>query len=68
MTEPADIILPGQPLTARCPRCGMERSLPPGWQDIFRASMPPQDSDAWDGELRCQNDHEPVVMNISETS
>lgn len=60
--------VPPQPLTARCPECRMERFLPEGWQDIMRASMPPGDAASWDGELRCQNGHDPLVMKISETS
>jgi len=62
------IEVPPQPLTARCPGCKMERSLPAGWQDIIRGSMPPEEASAWDGELRCQNGHDPLVMKISEAS
>lgn len=63
--EPVVIEVPGQPWTATCPQCGMTRSLPDEWQDLLRASMPKDEADTWDGVLRCQNDHEPVGMDIT---
>lgn len=61
------IEVPPQPWTATCPRCGMTRSLPDDWQQLLRDSLPKEDNEAWDGQMRCQNDHEPVVMTITVT-
>jgi len=55
------IKLDARELLARCPQCGMERSLPENWQDILRESMPPAEAAAWDGVLRCRNGHSEEV-------
>lgn len=39
-----------------CPQCGTVRHMPPGWEDMT------PDLPNWDGKLRCQNEHKPVVM------
>ena len=48
ITRPREII-------ATCPRCGMVRNLPEGWQDMMRATMAPDAARTWDGQLRCKN-------------
>lgn len=46
----------------------MERGLPLNWRELLTDSVAkdPGQLEQWDGQLRCLNDHEPVVMDIME--
>jgi hypothetical protein len=61
MSDQPDIVLPRQPVTLRCPVCGLTRNLPTNWWALLAADAP----DDWDGLMRCVKDDAVMVEVVT---